>query len=84
MMSQDKKVQVKGVWTTDLKNKTRNPTGYTDQSHPNISPLPAHVQGAGGHWPDTGLGGALAEISIGFLVFFLKSKGMYKSEKQKC
>lgn len=77
-------MQGKGVWATDLKNKTRNPAGHTDQCEPNISPLPTHVQGAGGHWPDTELGGILSGLSVSFLVLFLKSKGMYKSENLKC
>lgn len=59
-MSEDKKkMQGKSDWATDLKHKTRNPSGHTGQNDPNIPSLHAHVQGAGGHWPDTGLEGTL-------------------------
>lgn len=74
------KVYRSNVWKT----KTGIQQDTQIRVTPIFSPILAHAQGDGGHWPDTGLGGALAWPSVSFLVFFLMSEGMYTSEKLVC
>lgn len=78
-----KKINTEKRCTGQMSEKQKQESSriHRSESPQYFPPCLAHD---GGHWPDTGLGGALAWPFVSFLVFFLMSEGMYTSEKLVC